>query len=52
MKMFSIKFKVQLHLFSEILTQEGCGVTIYLGITMEASQIFYNLIILLQGLVY
>ena len=44
------KFEVHLQNFSEVSTRAGCGVTIYLGITREASHIFYNWIRLIQGL--
>ena len=36
----AIKFKVHLQNISGVLTRAGCGVTIYLGIKMEASRIF------------
>ena len=36
--------------FSEVPTRAGCGDTIYLGITREASNIFYGLTLLLQVL--
>ena len=34
------KFDVHLQNVSEVLKKSGCGVTIYLGITREASHIF------------
>ena len=37
---------------SEVLKSSGFGVTIYLVITREAYQVFYGLIILVQGLFY
>ena len=45
-------FKVHMQKFSEVLTRSGCGVTIYLWIKMEASKIFYNLILLLKVIFY
>ena len=46
------KFEIHLQNFSEVLTRAVCGGTIYLGITREASQIFYVLILLLKGMFY
>ena len=48
----AMKFKVHLHNFSEVSTRSGCGVTLYLGTTREASHIFYVLILLFQSLFY
>ena len=44
--------QISLSEFPEVSTRAGCGGTIYLGITREASQIFHGLILLLQGLFY
>ena len=46
------KFEVHLQIFSDVSTRAGRAVTIYLGITKEASQIFYSLKLLLQALLY
>ena len=48
----AMKFKVHLQNFSKVSTRAGCGGTIYLGITREASHIFCGLILSLQGIFY
>ena len=47
-----MKFEVHLQNFSKVLTSAGCGGAIYLGVSREASRIFYDMILFLQGLIY
>ena len=46
----AMKSEVHLNYFSEVSTMVGCDDTIYLGETREVSHIFYELILLMQGL--